>query len=512
MRTSFMLSGLVVLGLLASAANAGAQGTSPPAAQGTTGAAGSAPPGGTLAPASTQPMAIPEDLLKTSPGGLTADQVGKRAMDTSFAAKQSLETMRAAEARVDAAWAAFLPRLSALAKYTRLSPLSPPSFGTGNLVATNAPANTVIDPTKDTFYSASLTFPILLDNTLLQATLTVPISDYLLRTNQAYTAATKSADATRFDLGATRAGALTNGKIAYYTWLQARGAVIVAVETLNDQRTHLNDSRNQFTVGNASKADVMRAETAVAQAELTVVTAQNAAELAEVQMKVAMHLPESAPALVPGEGLDDVPPPFQGNMKGLLDEALAGRYELKSIIANAASARQTSTANLAGRYPVISAFGDAIEANPNPRIVPASQAWTPSWDLGIQATWAPNDILTANATAADYQSRAAALDAQIQVTRDNITVEVTQDFEQLKQSEFSLESTKRELASATEAYRVARELFNNGRGTSTTLTDAERDLFTARIDALNAAVNVRLARVRLEHAVARDVPRATNGT
>ena len=88
------------------------------------------------------------------------------------------------------------------------------------------------------------------------------------------------------------------------------------------------------------------------------------------------------------------------------------------------------------------------------------------------------------------------------MTRESIVVEITQDFEQLKQAEFSLDSTKRELASATEAYRVARELFNNGRGTSTTLTDAERDLFTrARIDALNAAVNARIARVRLEHGV-----------
>jgi outer membrane protein TolC len=318
----------------------------------------------------------------------------------------------------------------------------------------------------------------------------------------------RTTDAARFDLGAARANALTNGKIAYYSWLQARGGVIVAVETLNDQRVHLNDSRNQFTVGNASKADVMRSETAVAQAELALVTAQNAAELAEVQMKVALHLPAGSQALVPGEGLDDVPPPFQGNLQALVDEGLGARYEVKSIVANAESARQTSQANKAARYPTLSAFGDAIEGNPNTRYFPLAQTWNFTWDLGLQATWAPNDVLTANATSADFASRAAALDAQVQVTRENITVEVTQDFEQLKQAEFSLESTKRELASATEAYRVARELFNNGRGTSTTLTDAERDLFTARIDALNAAVNVRLARVRLEHGVGRDLARA----
>ena len=54
------------------------------------------------------------------------------------------------------------------------------------------------------------------------------------------------------------------------------------------------------------------------------------------------------------------------------------------------------------------------------------------------------------------------------------------------------------------AYRVARELFNNGRGTSTTLADAERDLQNARLDLLNAKAEARIARIRLEHALGRD--------
>ena len=112
----------------------------------------------------------------------------------------------------------------------------------------------------------------------------------------------------------------------------------------------------------------------------------------------------------------------------------------------------------------MSAFADGIEANPNPRFFPPEQAFNATWDLGVQATWAPNDILTANSAADDYAARAASFDAQAQVVRDNIVVEVTQDFEQLKQAEFGIESTRRALASATEAYRVARELFNNGRG------------------------------------------------
>ncbi len=489
MRSSLLSSGLLIAASLASAQVARAQANDAPP-----GAAG-APVAPTttdvapLQPASTTPMAVPEDLLRAHPGGITAEQVGQRAMETSFAAKQSLETLHAAQARVDAAWAAFIPRLSGAAKYTRLSSFTVPDI-------TFLPGTPPV--------SGSVIYPLFLNNYVMQATLTVPISDYFLRINQAYSAATKSTEAARFDLGASRAGAFTNAKVAYYTWLQMRGAVVVAVQALNDQRVHLNDAKNQFTVGNASKADVLRGETNVASAELAVVTAENQADLAETQMRIAIHGPSDR-KLVPGEGLDGTQEVTQGNLKSLVDEGVAARFEVKSVEKNAEAARRTAAAQKAGRYPVVSAFGDGIYANPNPRLFPAQEKFFPTWDLGVQAIWAPNDILTANGNAADYEARAAALEAQAQVTREGIEVEITQSWQSLKQAEFALGSTRRELASATEAYRVARELFTNGRGTSTTLTDAEGELTRARIDALNAMVNARIARVKLDHAVGRDL-------
>jgi outer membrane protein len=44
----------------------------------------------------------------------------------------------------------------------------------------------------------------------------------------------------------------------------------------------------------------------------------------------------------------------------------------------------------------------------------------------------------------------------------------------------------------------------NGRATSTMLTDAEADLTRARLEQLNARIEARAARVRLEHALGRD--------
>src|SRR5580704_1900129 len=226
----------------------------------------------------TTPIAVPDELLRTTPGGSTATQAGDRAAQTSWSAKAAQATLVSAAARVDGAWAAFLPRLTATGKYTRLSNFTPPSFGSGNLVGTDA-GGALLDPA--TFYSPTLnpngpthlfpfafSFPLVLNNYLLQANITVPISDYLFRIDQTYTAATHSREAAHWDVVTARAASQASGRVAYYTWMNARGAVIVAVQTLNDQKTHLRDARNQFAAGNASKADELRADTAVASADL----------------------------------------------------------------------------------------------------------------------------------------------------------------------------------------------------------------------------------------------------
>lgn len=59
------------------------------------------------------------------------------------------------------------------------------------------------------------------------------------------------------------------------------------------------------------------------------------------------------------------------------------------------------------------------------------------------------------------------------------------------------------MESAVEGYRVARELFSSGRATSTTLIDAEIVLAQSRFEHLNALVDARLSRIRLDYAVGR---------
>lgn len=455
------------------------------------------------APVPAPETGAPElDLVAPVAGGVTADQVAERAAATSYQAKAAEENLAAATARADGARAHFIPRVDLLGRYTRLSPITMPSLsGGGSLVVTTAPPGT---PDPPTFSAGAFTFPVILDNWVAQATVAVPISDYFLKINRAYTANTRQEEAARHDVAAARAKSYSDGKVAYFTWLRARGAVMVAEQSLAVAQAHLRDAENLFTVGNASKADVLRAQTAVAAAELAVERAKSGVVVTERQVRVAMHAPDDE-RLEPGEGLDGtLPPPAQG-LRALIDEAHAGRPEIKSIDKNAEAARKLANAAQAGRYPSLSAFGDVSYANPSTRKFPQTTEWFPTWAVGAQITWSPNDFIAAGSGSSEAVSRAAALDAQRNLIRDGIELEVTHAYQTVLEADAAIATTARQLESAEEGYRVARELFRAGRGTGTTLIDAETALAQARFENLNARVDARVSRIHLDHALGRDV-------
>ena len=85
----------------------------------------------------------------------------------------------------------------------------------------------------------SFSFPLILNNYLLEAQIVVPISDYFLRINEGYTASTQAQEAARQDVATARAKAMTEGKSAFYNWLRARGAVVVAEQAREDVKLSL---------------------------------------------------------------------------------------------------------------------------------------------------------------------------------------------------------------------------------------------------------------------------------
>jgi len=430
--------------------------------------------------AAAPPDTLDVRLAPSTESGLTSEQVAQRAQETSFDAAARRQALAVAEARLEQAKVAYYPKLTLTGSYTRLS-------------------------TQPTI--AAFPFPIPLDRYLLQATLTIPISDYVLRLSQSYAAASRSQKAAQLDQQAARLKAGTDGKLAYYAWLRAKGQLVVAERALGQAKAHLEDARHAFEVGTTSKADVLRVESQVASAELVIAQAQNVAALNEEQIRTAMHDASGRPYEV-GEDLRAEPPPLAGltDLTALRAEALDRRLEVRALDETAWSLREQAKVARAGYYPRLDVFGDALYGNPNPLIFIPEPKFRAAWDVGVRLVWTPNDTFHASGAGAESEARAAQTEMQKEVLRDSVKLEVMQAYNALREAEVAMMTTKRGLASAEEGYRVRRELFQNGRATSVELTDSEVELFRAGLDAVNARTNVRSARASLLHAVGRDIP------
>ncbi|HUJ63020.1 MAG TPA: TolC family protein, partial [Kofleriaceae bacterium] len=68
-------------------------------------------------------------------------------------------------------------------------------------------------------------------------------------------------------------------------------------------------------------------------------------------------------------------------------------------------------------------------------------------------------------------------------------------------------TSQKGLAAAEESYRVRRELLLAERATAVELVDAQTDLTRARITALNARIDLRVALAQLTHAIGDDASR-----
>ena len=429
-------------------------------------------------------------LAPSETGGLTSEQVAQRAQETSFDAAGRRHALAAAEARLQQAKVAFYPRLTLTGSYTRLSEIPPfPYYN------------------PQTAMMTSLVIPA--NRYLLQATLTIPVSDYVLRLSQSYAAASRSQRAAQLDQQAARLKAATDGRLAYYAWLRAKGQLVVAERALDQAKAHLEDARHAFEVGTTSKADVLRVESQVASAELVVAQAKNLAELNEDQIRTAMH-DASGRRYEVGEDLRIDPPPLADvdNLASLRAEALDRRLEVRALDETAWSLREQGKVARAGYYPRLDVVGNAIFANPNPRYFFPEAQFRESWDVGVQVVWTPNDSFNAGAASADTEARASQTEAQKEVLRDSVKLEVIQAYNAMREAEVAMQTTQRGLASSEEGYRVRRELFRNGRATSVELTDSELELFRAGLESINARANMRSARARLLHAVGRDIPAA----
>jgi outer membrane protein TolC len=311
------------------------------------------------------------------------------------------------------------------ARYTRLSSIDEPQLG-----VLAAPADQTLgagEVVTGPVIALPLSFPVILNQYVLQAQLTVPLSDYLLRTSRAVSGANRVKNASEFEERATRLSVARDAKVAYYQWIRAQGLSFVGAQSVEQAKGHLNDANNAFQAGLVSKADVLRAQTGVKSAELFLERANSAVQLATSRLRVMMK-DEPGKKYEVGENILAPLPSLPGTASepAAFREASQQRLELKVLVENEQALRDQASLTSAGNYPRLDANASAQYANPNQRFFPQEDKFRGTWDAGVVLSWSPTAIFGAQAGARSLNARAAELVAQRQALLDGLELEVSQ--------------------------------------------------------------------------------------
>jgi len=478
------------------AATASAQKPAPAASTSASGSASVAKAAAASVETPTAGSAANYTSFPVVPNGLTAETAAVRALKTSKTAKVDEAKLKAAGAQVDVAWDAFFPRLTLTGRYTRLSPIDTQSLGSGSLVATPAPPGT-LNPTPT--IAAAVTFPVLLNQYTAQASLLIPLSDYAFRIYHQHDAALLNEEAVKWNAKVNTAQTAMDARVAFYNMLRARGGVIIGRAAVAQSQAHLKDLKAKLGLKDATVADVARVEAQLAAAELAVVRAENLVLITETNLRTLMHAGDEEDIAL-GEDLEGEIPKFSGDLKTLKASALSKRAELKALDAQIAVAEKSVTIATAGMYPRLDASGNYTYQNPNTRIFPTQDKFTATWDVTLQLSWSPNDALISKDNKKVASGNVAVLRATREQLEDAFALDVTNAYARVRETEAAVIATAAERRATEEAYRVRVEQFHAGIVVSSFLIDAEADLTRARLNELNARVDVRIARVQIKKA------------
>ena len=255
-----------------------------------------------------------------------------------------------------------------------------------------------------------------------------------------------------------------------------------------------------------NQADVLSAESQVAQSELLLERATSLSSLNEQRLRTAMH-DDSGASYEIGENVDAELSKLAHTqeLRALQRQALERRLELKALAESARALNQQANSGAGGataapgrrrrrhlrqpepaRGPVARRVQGLVDGRCGPELDAQRhpRSGSPGPQLGGQGQ-------------RDRRRQARARGRDRRGDRGRASGPA--------RGRKAIDTSQRRLRSAEEAYRVRTVLFQNGRATGVELTDAETELARARLDLISSRVGLRIARVQLDHATGMDV-------
>lgn len=286
----------------------------------------------------------------------------------------------------------------------------------------------------------------------------------------------------------------------YFNMLNATNMKALRQESVDRLQAHLDNVIAQYNVGIVARADVLRSEVELANAQQNYITASNEYDVAEATLNNIIGTPLGTTLLLKDRLQYE---PYENDMAYCLAYSEQHRPELKQAEYGVDAAEAALVVARSGHMP-------KVYANASNNWGGNGSDWPgdddENWSVGVTASMNVFDSgVTWSKIHAAQENLAKAKESQRQI-KDNVELEVRTDYLNLREAEKRITTAQVAVASAEEDYHIAVVRYQAGVGTNIDVMDAQEALTQAKTNYYQALYNYNTSKAALNTSMGVGVP------
>jgi outer membrane protein len=427
-------------------------------------------------PANAQPTPPPTPAAAVSPLPLSLQDALTLALTNNLAYQAAAQDVKAAQARLIQARGNLFPSVSAGYSYVHTQnaafffipvpqPTGPPVLQKSLFSATNM--NNVNATLQYALYSGGA----------VQAVVGQAAAGY---------------SAAQSNYAAARATVITDVTSAYFNLILAQRTALISDQAVDVGNQNLRTSQELFNAGTAAKADVLRQQVSLANAQVAAVRAHNSADLANATLANLLNI-NLGSSINPTQPLEIHPPAY--GLTDLLQGAQTRRPEIASAIDAMTIAERTVAEARAGTLPAINL--QVSEASSKPNFVNVPQ---PQLSETLAVVWKLFDGGLTHGKVVEATAEVDKAKINLQQLRNSVDLQVRQAYFDYVAAQAAVGAANSAQVSAAESLRVTQLRYRSGIGTALDLSDSLLTFTQTQVQYATALADESRALVELQRA------------
>ena len=292
-------------------------------------------------------------------------------------------------------------------------------------------------------------------------------------------------------------------KDAYFAVLLAKNSLKVLERSINNAKETLKSTEAGFEQGVVSEYDLIRAKVQVNNLNPSYIAAKNSLELAVLQLKMILSLPQEQ-EIVFLENLEDFSDRIVSVTDAESERAVNNNSELRQLDLNIMSLQHNLKMVNSQHLPSLSAFGQYAYQTQAEDFRFSEYNWVGSAAVGLQLSIPIFNGRTVVNKAKQLKISLQELQLQKQYASDGIDLQIQSAINNMKAAQEQLSVNKDAISQAERGYEIAKVRYQTGSGTILELNDSELSMTQANLNYQQSLYDFLTAQTNLEKVLGRE--------